>query len=121
MEIVGLNRKNKYSDDVKTRFYGMLKKIYQNVFINTYQNANDKAGMWLKKAFYRKYCTPAVRCQALALYPDFSGQSGLIEIKYKMFRQMLARKNDCFSVRSLLLKKSVIEGKYFIWEEVKRH
>lgn len=89
---IGLNCKIKLSDGIETRFYGMSIKVYRDVFIDAYKDVDDKAGMWLEKVFYRRYCTSAVESQSLFWYPDFSGQSGSMGVDYKMSRQMLAGK-----------------------------
>lgn len=94
---VGLNAK-KHSDGIETRFYGMPIKVYNDVFIDAYRDVNDERGMWLERTFYRKYCASIVKCHAIPLYPDFSGQSGSMGIDYKMPRQMLAGKTFAAAV-----------------------
>lgn len=89
---IGLNRKIKLSDGIETRFYGMPIKVYRDVFIDAYKDVNDKAGMWLERAFYRRYCASTMDSRTLFWYPDFSGQSGSMGIDYKMPRQRLIGK-----------------------------
>lgn len=89
---MGLNWRNKYSDGIETRFYGMPIKTYEDIFIDAYKSVDDKMGMWLEKTFYRKFCAFDAESQSLAWYPDFTGQSGSMGIDYKLSRQQLIAK-----------------------------
>lgn len=51
---------------------------------------NEK--MILLKEFTKKYNTVNVKCQRVALYPAFSGQSGTMGIDYKVSRPVLIGK-----------------------------
>lgn len=87
------------------------------------KDIDDKNEMWLERAFYRKFNTANVKYQRVALYPDFSGQSGSTGIDYKVSRQVLIGKNSCIDTGILLSTKNTIMAKetIFIWEEAKRH
>lgn len=89
---MGLNKIRKFSDGVETRFYGMPIKIYKATFVDAYKAVDDKNGMWLEKTFYKEYNTKNVKCKRIALYPDFSGQSGSMGIDYKVSRRVLVGK-----------------------------
>lgn len=89
---MGLNWKNKRSDAIETRFYGIPIKTYKDIFIEAYKNVDDKTGVWLEKTFYRKYCAFDTESQSLVWYPDFTGQSGSMGIDYKLSREQLIAK-----------------------------
>lgn len=89
---IGLNKLKKISSGVETRFYGIPTKTYKDVFVDAYKDVDDKNGMWLEKVFYQRYKMTNIKCRRMALYPDFSGQSGSMGIDYKTSKPMLMGK-----------------------------
>lgn len=89
---MGLNKIKSISSGVETRFYGIPTKGYKAVFVDAYKDVNAKNGMWLERAFYRRYEATNINCRRITLYPDFSGQSGSMGIDYKVSRRVLVGK-----------------------------
>ena len=89
---MGLNKIWTISSGIETRFYGISTKVYKDVFADAYKEVDDKNGMWLERVFYQRYKTKSVKCQRIALYPDFSGSSGSMGIDYKVSQQVLIGK-----------------------------
>lgn len=90
---IGLNKIKTISSGIETRFYGIPTKVYKAVFVDAYKDVFDKNGMWLERVFYHRYKATNINCRRIALYPDFSGQSGSMGVNYKLSQHVLIEKS----------------------------